>query len=147
MNVKRTLRRIAIAVAAASVLYFSAVALVYRNYWAGLFWGTYLSWIPAYDIVKGPQRSIKARAQYKAATDFITERSLTASTAKFCPFTEAKFGTLSATGQDAMTGWVDMQNTFGAMIRSHFTAVFRKDAPRSVAMVQWAGEDRPWLAK
>jgi hypothetical protein len=84
---------------------------------------------------------MKTRAQYKAATEFIKERSLTPSTAKFCPFAEAKFGILSATGQDAMEAWVDMQNAFGAMIRSHFTAVFRKDDPRSVAIVQWAGED------
>jgi hypothetical protein len=141
MSLKQTVKRVIIAAAAASVLYFSAVALVYRNYWVGLFWGTYLSWIPIYDIVKGPQQSMKTRAQYKAATEFIKERSLTPSTAKFCPFAEAKFGILSATGQDAMEAWVDMQNAFGAMIRSHFTAVFRKDDPRSVAIVQWAGED------
>lgn len=146
MNLKQALKRIALALAATSVLYFSAVAVMERNYWAGMFWNTYLSWIPAYDVVKGPKQSLKIRAQYHAASEFITERSVTASTAKFCPFAKAEFGTLAVGGQDGMWAWVDMQNTFGAMIRSHFVAVFRKDNPRSVEYVQWAGQEQRWFA-
>ena len=141
MSLKQTLKRAGIAILVGMMLYFSAVALMYRTYWGGLFWSTYLSWIPAYDIVKGPQQSLETRAQYKAATEFIRERSLTPSTAKFCPFAEAKFGTQNVTGRKVMVAWVDMQNSFGAMIRGRFMAVFEKDNPRSVELIQWSGED------
>ena len=29
-------------------LYFGGAALAHRSYWVGLFWGHYLSWLPAY---------------------------------------------------------------------------------------------------
>jgi hypothetical protein len=138
---RRILKRLMIGAFGATILYFSAVALEYRNYWAALFWDTYLSWVPAYDIVKGPQESIKTRAQYKAATEFIRERSLTPLTAKFCPFAEAKFGTYPPSKREAMVGCVDMQNAYGALIRGHFTAVFQKDDSRAVELIKWAGED------
>ncbi len=49
-------RRIARTLIVCLFVYFSAVGLAHRNYWAGLFWGTYLSWIPVCDILDGFQR-------------------------------------------------------------------------------------------
>jgi hypothetical protein len=133
-------KRITVAIGLAIVLYFGASALAYRNYWVGLFWGTYLPWLPKYDIIEGSKQSIEKRDQYDAAVKFITGRMLTPSTAKFCSIDEEKFG-LDESGMKAMDGWVDAQNAFGAMIRSNFRAVFRRNQPTKIDHVRWAGED------
>jgi hypothetical protein len=55
--VAKSVRRISVAIAGIFILYFGAVALAYRNYWVGLFWQTYLPWVPAYDIVSLTRRA------------------------------------------------------------------------------------------
>jgi len=66
-------KRITVSIGLAIVLYFGASALAYRNYWVGLFWGTYLQWLPKYDIIVGPKQSIEKRDQYDAAVKFIAD--------------------------------------------------------------------------
>ena len=136
---KRILKRISIALIGMAVLYFGATALAFRSYWAGLFWNTYLSWLPIYDVIESPKHALAKRAQYRAAEAFIRERMLTPSTAKFCSIDEAKFGS-DEDRRRVMVGWVDAQNPFGAMIRQHFTVVFLKDSGAEVDYVRWAGE-------
>ena len=58
----------------------------------------------------------------------------------FCPISEALFGT-DPSGNPAMVGWVDAQNLLGAMIRSRFKAVFRKEDEKAVLQVEWFGDD------
>ena len=137
---KRKFRWLVGGLSAVAILYFIAAGIAVRSYWGGLFWGTYLSWLPAYDIVRGPQQTLRERAQYKAVVTFITQRILTPATARFCSIGEARFGTDRA-GNPAMVGWVDAQNPFGAMIRSHFKAVFQKEAETVVLQVEWPSDD------
>jgi hypothetical protein len=125
---------------AVAILYFTAAGIAVRSYWGGLFWHTYLSWLPAYDIIRGPQQTLRERAQHKAAAAFITQRMLTPATARFCPISEARFGT-DQSGNPAMVCWVDAQNPFGATIRSYFKAVFRKEDEKVVLQVEWSGDD------
>ena len=59
--------------------------------------------------------------------EYIVRENLKApSTAKFCKVTEAKCSYDSVTKYWTVTGWVDAQNSFGAMIRQNFTAKFQQ---------------------
>ena len=129
-------------------IYLSGSALAHRNYWAGLFWGQYLSWLPAYDPVNGPRESVETRMQYSAATDFIRGRLLSPATAKFCSYSDAKFGTAEGTIQKAMTGCVDAQNAFGASMRRYFFVSFEAGTVNQVYSVRWDGPGGElWLNK
>lgn len=140
-DMKRHFRWLVGGLLTVAVLYFAAAGIAVRSYWGGLFWGTYLSWLPAYDVIKGPQQTFRERSQYRAAVAFITQRMLTPSTARFCSAGEARFGT-DQDGNPAMVGWVDAQNAFGAMIRSHFKAVFQKGGGETVVLrVEWPSDD------
>lgn len=144
---RRKTRRLGIGLLALAILYFTAAGIAVRSYWPGLFWSTYLSWLPEYDLVKGPQQTLRERAQYRAAVVVITQRMLTPATAHFCTVSEAGFGA-DPSGNAVMIGWVDAQNAFGALIRSHFKAVFRKDDQKAVLQVEWFGDaaaERIWM--
>lgn len=136
---KPVAKRVGIGVLAVLVLYFGVAAVASRSSLIGLFFSTYVSWVPLYDLVDGPRTALDRRARYNSAVDFITRRMLTPSTAHFCPLGEAKFGTDDASNSQVMVGWVDAQNAFGAMIRQHFEAFYGQDGT-TVAEIHWAGE-------
>lgn len=133
-----------IAIASAAALYLGGSTLAHRNYWAGLFWGEYLEWLPAYDIIDGPRQSFENRLQYRVAVKFIQPRLLTPSTASFPSFSECRFGVLAE--QRAMVCYVDSQNGFGAIIRARFQAVFMLGGNTKLSYIRWLDEDRTvWM--
>jgi hypothetical protein len=56
---------------------------------------------------------------YVYAEQFVRSRLKAPSTAKFCGFSEANVMTLAGNSYQ-VTGWVDAQNGFGAMLRTNF---------------------------
>jgi len=113
----RVVRKAAVVILCAILLYSGLTFAAHRTYWGHLFLETY----PAFDIFWRP---IWHREQYDASIKFIEARMLTPATARFCPIGEAQFSSDSTSGKDAMAGWVDAQNPFSAMIRHHFLIVF-----------------------
>jgi len=70
---------------------------------------------------------------FYAAQEIVKENLKSPSTAKFCSYSEAKILYLG-NGQYQVSGWVDAQNSFGAMLRKNFVATFTemKDAKGEV---------------
>lgn len=136
------LRRAVIGALSLVMLYLGGSSLITRNYWVGVFWGSYLQWLPPYDIINVSRQSYQQKAQYNSVIEFIRPRLRTASTATFCKFSEAKFGTQRDTALTAMVGYVDAQNAFGAVIRSHFMATFEASSPTTVYGVHWLDDEK-----
>ena len=83
----------------------------------------------------------KPRNVYDMATQFVERRLKSPSTADFGPFRDAKVTSLTPEKNSAckflVTGQVDSQNGFGAMIRSEFTVTLSKDKGQS----SWSAHD------
>jgi len=81
------------------------------------------------------------RRVHDMATQFVERRLKSPSTADFGPFRDAKVMSLTPEKNSAckflVTGQVDSQNGFGAMIRSEFTVTLSKDKGQS----SWSAHD------
>jgi hypothetical protein len=139
-SMKRFGKWLILSVMATAGVYLAAGTLATRSHWPGLFWQVYLDPLPEIDVIKTPERILDKYAQYVAVSDFILSRSRTPSTAKFCPLAQVKWRPEGNTDSEMMVGWVDMQNEFGAVVRTHFVARFEKDHPRLVESIFWADE-------
>jgi hypothetical protein len=74
---------------------------------------------------------------YTSAEIFIKSRLKSPATAKFQPFDESM---VSYSGDEyIVTGYVDSQNSFGALIRSHFRATLKKKPKNSVGRMDVVG--------
>lgn len=60
---------------------------------------------------------------FSCAKDILRSYLKSPSTAKFCSFTEAKVTHLG-NGEYKVTGWVEAENSFGAMLRQNFTVTY-----------------------
>lgn len=139
---RRSAKILAVAAILLLFVYFGGSALAYRNATVGRFWGVYISdWLPAYDLIEGPKETVHRYRQYRAAVAYITKRSAASpKTLEFCPYSEAEFGWYKATKEEAMSGWVDAQNAFGATIRHHVVVLFYPYQPLVVDVVVMDGQ-------
>lgn len=79
---------------------------------------------------KEPPKDLR-RSAYTAAKGLIERRLKAPSTAKFSPFLETE---VTCDGDDCtVSGWVDSQNSFGAMLRSRYVCSIRDEGE------QWRG--------
>lgn len=133
-QIRRIVKWTALVILCGVLLYSAAISVASHTYWGRLFIQTH----PEYGLAIW--RPIEHRTQYNASVKFIKDRMLTPATARFCSIGEAQFvfnnDRYSDTyGRRAMSGWVDAQNAFSAMIRRRFVIVFKND--NSVDRVTW----------
>lgn len=76
------------------------------------------------------------REGFVMAQAFVKDRLKAPATAKFAHFTDGHAELTGTCGEVRVTSYVDSQNSFGAMLRTHYTAVVKKTGDDKWAVVK-----------